>query len=326
MPLLSLLPGLLLCAAISALAHALGTVWPGGPGGLALAILAGAALGSLWRPGPFWQPGIRAAAKPVLEFAVMLLGAALDPAALLAQGWIFMAAAAALVTFGVVGGYRIGRFCGLDGQTAWLVAGGTAICGNSAIAAIAPAIAARPSQIGGAIAFTAFAGIAVVLALPDLARTLDLSAEQAGMLAGLGVYAVPQVLAAAAPFGPAAVALGTLVKLMRVALLAPLVMILAARFAARGDGRRQALRPPWFLLGFIALAALRGAELLPAPLPLAAQRGAGLLAVLAMAALGLGVDLRQLARGGARLAAAAIGSVLWVLALAYGLVRICLPQ
>ena len=82
-----------------------------------------------------------------------------------------------------------------------LIACGNSICGNSAIAAVAPMIGARAEDIASSIAFTAVLGVVVVLTLPLLVPMLDLSLTQYGVLAGLTVYAVPQVLAATLPIG-----------------------------------------------------------------------------------------------------------------------------
>src|SRR5690606_37559890 len=100
-----------------------------------------------------------------------------------------------------------------------LVACGNSICGNSAIAAVAPVIGATSRDVAASIAFTAVLGIGMVLSLPLLVPLLDLSETQFGVLAGLTVYAVPQVLAATTPVGALSVQLGTLVKLVRVLML-----------------------------------------------------------------------------------------------------------
>jgi uncharacterized membrane protein YadS len=126
-----------------------------------------------------------------------------------------------------------------------LVACGNAICGNSAIAAVAPIIGATAREVAAAIAFTAVLGVAVVLALPLLVPALGLSATQYGVLAGLSVYAVPQVLAATAPLGSLSMQAGTLVKLLRVLMLGPLVLLLcfgvgrSERHGAGGAGRER---------------------------------------------------------------------------------------
>jgi uncharacterized membrane protein YadS len=93
------------------------------------------------------------------------------------------------------------RLLGLPQRMSILVACGNSICGNSAIAAVAPVIGADGDDIACSISFTAVLGVIVVLTLPLLVPILHLSLTQYGVLAGLTVYAVPQVLAATLPIG-----------------------------------------------------------------------------------------------------------------------------
>ena len=184
-----------------------------------------------------------------------------------------------------------------------LVACGNAICGNSAIAAVAPVIGADSDDVASSIAFTAVLGVAVVLGLPLLVAALGLSATQGGVLAGLTVYAVPQVLAATVPMGAVSTQVGTVVKLVRVLMLGPLVLALSVfggRLRAdRAPGRVSLYQMvPWFIVGFVLLAALRSLGWLPSAVVAMAASVAGVLTVLSMAALGLGVDVRVVARVG----------------------------
>ena len=158
-------------------------------------------------------------------------------------------------------------------------------------------------------------------------RPLGMNVDQYGVLAGLTVYAVPQVLAATAPMGPVAVQIGTLVKLVRVLMLGPVVLILSLimrqQQAASGRVPLNIRRlVPWFILGFLALAGLRSFDLIPAVLlpPIAWATSA--LTILSMAALGLGTDLRVIARAGGRVSLAVIASLLLMLVLALGLIRL----
>src|SRR6185503_5950264 len=123
--------------------------------------------------------------------------------------------------------YGLCRVLGLPKRMAVLVACGNSICGNSAIAAVAPVIGARGEDVASSIAFTAILGVIVVLALPLLVPLLALTDTQYGILAGLSVYAVPQVLAATMPVGMVSVQIGTLVKLLRVLMLGPVVLVLS---------------------------------------------------------------------------------------------------
>jgi uncharacterized integral membrane protein (TIGR00698 family) len=206
-----------------------------------------------------------------------------------------------------------------------LVACGNSICGNSAIAAVAPVIGARAEDVASSIAFTAVLGVIVVLALPLLAPALDLTLTQYGVLAGLTVYAVPQVLAATLPVGIASAQIGTLVKLVRVLMLGPVVIllsILAGRRSQAGPGLSLNRLVPWFIVGFLGLALLRSLGLIPDAILKAVLPAATLLTVVAMAALGLGVDLKVLGRVGGRVTLAVTLSLLVLMGISLGLIRL----
>ncbi|WP_149537062.1 YeiH family protein [Siccirubricoccus phaeus] len=323
-----LAPGVLLCLAVSLAAYGLEWVEWALTGhraldALVIAILLGCVLRSFWQIGPGWQPGIGFTGKTLLEVAVMLLGATLDGRLVAAAGPGLVPAVALLVLLTLGLGYGLSRALGLSPRLAMLVACGNSICGNSAIAAVAPVIGAEARDVAAAIAFTAVLGVLVVLTLPLLIPVLDLSQAQYGVMAGLTVYAVPQVLAAAAPAGAFSVQLATAVKLLRVLMLGPMVLLFSlwGRCGTPAGGVRSLTRfVPWFILGFLGLALARAAGLLPeaaaAPLGTLAHG----LSVAAMAALGLGVDLRSLKRLSGRVSAAALGALLVLAGLSLGLI------
>lgn len=313
-----LVRGMALCAATALAAQglhlgaaALGWRWADA---LVLAILAGMAVRTVWTPGPQWVPGVHFGAKRPLETAIVLLGASTSMAAIARLEPTFLLAMAAIVVFAIVAGFFAGRVCGLSPRAALLIACGNAICGNSAIMAIAPVIRARRSEVVASITFTATLGVGLALCLPLLGALLKLSPVAYGTLAGLTVYAVPQVLAAASPFGTEAIEVGTITKLIRVLMLAPVAVVLSM-VAVRQmcPALRSAAAPPlvpWFILGFIALLLLRSADVFPSVLLEVMASAAHAFTLVAMAALGLSVDLGSLARSGGRIAAAALLSLL----------------
>ncbi|MFC4166510.1 YeiH family protein [Teichococcus aestuarii] len=323
-------PGVLLCAVVGgaaallsqAQAHFLGRAWLDS---LVLAILIGTTLRSLWVPPARFAPGIGLSAKTLLEVAVMLLGASLSVTAMLAAGPALILGIGVVVLLAIAFSYGLGRLLGLPKRMAMLVACGNSICGNSAIAAVAPVIGAQAKDVASAIAFTAVLGVGVVLSLPLLVPVLGLSELQYGVLAGLTVYAVPQVLAATAPVGALAVQLGTLVKLVRVLMLGPVVLglsLLAGQREGKKPGGQKlglAKLVPWFILGFLGLMALRALGLIPQALLAPLATLTGVLTLLAMAALGLGVDVRMVAKAGGRVTATVMLSLL-----ALGLVSLLL--
>jgi len=218
---------------------------------------------------------------------------------------------------------------GLSTKLSILIASGNSICGNSAIAAVAPVIGADGNDIASSISFTAILGVLMVLGLPLLIPLLQLSATQYGILAGLTVYAVPQVLAATVPAGLASTQIGTLVKLVRVLMLGPLVVglsLIAPHMRSNVEpaqpvkGVRIVKLVPWFIIGFLALAALRSIQIIPDIVVTPIVKLAAVLTIMSMAALGLGVDIRALSNVGGRVTVAVTLSLIVLLVMSIGLI------
>jgi uncharacterized integral membrane protein (TIGR00698 family) len=303
---------------------------------LVLAIVIGMIIRTVWAPtgaaAARIEPGIGFTAKPVLEVAVCLLGVSVDLQQLLQKGPALAVGIVLLVVLGLAASYLLGRALGLPHKLAVLVACGNSICGNSAIAAVAPVIDADSEHIASAIAFTAILGVVVVVTLPFLVHPLGLSFYQYGVLAGLTVYAVPQVLAAAFSVSALSGQVGTVVKLVRVLMLGPVVLFFALqRRVAEHRADRQGGRAtasfsvaglvPWFILGFLVLAALRSSGLIPAAAVKPTWKLSGWLTIAAMAALGLSVDLSALKTVGRSVALTVTGSLLVLIVLALGLIH-----
>jgi uncharacterized integral membrane protein (TIGR00698 family) len=344
----SLVPGVALCLVVAIAAYALqyceelllARAWIDA---LVLAILVGMILRSAWTPSQRWLPGISFSAKVLLEIAVVLIGASVSVSALVAFGPTLLLAIAGTVIAAIVFSFVIGWMLGLPKRTALLVACGTAICGNSAIAAVAPVIGADGDEIAASISFTAILGVGVVLGLPLIGIALHLDERQYGLLAGLTVYAVPQVIAAAAPIGLVAVQMGTLVKLVRVLMLGPVCVFLS--FVASGlnkspdktlsgtdvserpEGNRLSLHylVPWFIVGFLMLVGLRALDLVPHVAAAPIANAATMLTIVSMAALGLGVDIGTIARAGGRVSACVVLSLLVLGGISFGLIWAITP-
>lgn len=298
--------------------------------GLVVAILLGMIVRTLWSPPSRVDAGVTFTAKEVLEVAVLLLGASVDLPLLLRAGPSLAVGIVLLVVLGIASSYGIGRALGLPHKLAVLVACGNSICGNSAIAAVAPVIRASKEHVASSIAFTAILGVAVVLGLPLLMHPLGLSNYQYGVLAGLTVYAVPQVLAAAFPVSLLSGQVGTLVKLVRVLMLGPVVLFFALKHRDDADappvvaGARFKITRfvPWFIIGFLALAGLRSAGVIPEAWVGPTRAVSSWLTVGAMAALGLGVDLKAIAKVGRPVIITVTASLAVLVALSLTLIRV----
>jgi uncharacterized integral membrane protein (TIGR00698 family) len=340
-----LLPGLALCGLIAVAGYGLqqlelrafGRAWIEA---LVLAILVGAAVRAAWIPGEQWRRGIDFSAKLLLEIAVVMLGASVSAATILSAGVPLLVSIFGIVAGSILLSFAIGRLLGLSKRLAILVACGNSICGNSAIAAVAPVIGADGDDVAASIAFTAVLGVIVVLILPLIGAILGMTEVAYGALAGLTVYAVPQVLAAATPMGARAVQVGTLVKLIRVLMLGPVCVVLSplsgrlreepdepAPHVTAGDRPARGRPPlhqlvPWFVIGFLLMVAFRSANLIPAAWLPAIGAAATFLTVISMAALGLGVDVRTVSRAGARVTLTVILSLLALGTVSFALIRL----
>lgn len=299
--------------------------------GLVIAIVLGMAIRTAWKPETLWRAGIAFSAKQLLEVAITLLGASISFSAIAASGISLLVAIVCTVAAILGASYGISRLLGLPVRLSILVACGNSVCGNSAIAAVAPVIGADGDDIASSISFTAILGVVMVLGLPLLIPLLRLSPTQYGILAGLTVYAVPQVLAATVPAGLLSTQIGTLVKLVRVLTLGPIVVgfsLLGRRLREGATGPVALGRfnlfqlVPWFIVGFLVLAAFRSFGILPDQAVAPMLKAATLLTIVSMAALGLGVDVRVIREVGGRVTAAVTLSLLLLLMVSLAIVHL----
>jgi uncharacterized integral membrane protein (TIGR00698 family) len=271
---------------------------------LVLALLLGIVVRAFYAPDAI-GPGVSIAAKSLLEAAIVLLGLTLDLNSVADAGTKLAGAVMITVTTAIVLGIVFGRIAGLSTKQSILIAVGNAICGNSAIAAVAPVIRAKRHEVASAIAFTAVLGIGVVLGLPALIPLIGLSHYEFGVIAGLTVYAVPQVLATTLPVSVESGQIATLVKLTRVLLLGPVVAIFAflhRHEESESTGFSLSRFLPWFLIGFAVCAAARTSGIVPTDVVNDSRSASKLMTIVAMAALGLGVDIRVIRGTGGKVA------------------------
>ncbi|GAA5098498.1 YeiH family protein [Bartonella acomydis] len=308
-------PGIIACLLISILAYGLevleqqlfGQAWLES---LVLAILLGSITRSCFTLPTYFQKGIAFCAKTLLEFAIMLLGASISVHAVFSAGWYLLASIVFVIFITILMSFFIGRILGLSSHLAMLVACGNAICGNSAIVAVAPIIKAKHEEVAASIAFTALLGVMIILLLPFLYLFLNLSFSQYGILAGMMVYAVPQVLAATASISFVSTQIATVVKLVRVLMLGPVIFALSLIYHRSAQTRfRLHTFIPWFIIAFIFMMLMRSSGLIPETTLVPIKFIAQLFTVISMAALGLGVDIRSLKKAGWRVILASICSI-----------------
>lgn len=249
------------------------------------------------------DPGIRFAAQRVLRLGIVLLGARLSLGeiariGLPATGIIVVTMA---VSFAVV--IAVARVVRVEGPLALLIAVGSAVCGNTAIVAAAPVIGARARDVAYAVATITLFGTLAVFLYPAIGRVAGIEEPTFGIWAGVAVHDTSQVVATSAAYGPEALDVATVVKLIRNALMAPLLLVIAAVWAARPDGSvgsvRRGIRRavPLFVLGFLGLAALRSVGVIDGDQAATLDTLARALVLVALAGVGLSIrfgDLREI--------------------------------
>ncbi|TDL76559.1 putative sulfate exporter family transporter [Palleronia sediminis] len=282
-------PGLLL-AAIIALASKFISEHYGAPAML-LALLFGIAL-NFMADDARCGPGIAIAARDVLRLGVALLGLRISFGMVGALGWPVVTMVVAMVPLTIGFGFAASRLFGFRYRFAFLSAGAVAICGASAALAIA-AILPRDAKSDDRLVFTVV-GVTILSTLamilyPLLSHAMHFDDVTAGIYIGATVHDVAQVVGAGFSISDEAGETATLVKLLRVAMLAP-VVILAALVLRSGETAPEGARPPLvpgFVLAFVALATLNTVLPLPEAVQRLAQDGSGWLLLVAIAAVGL---------------------------------------
>ena len=293
-----------------------------------IAILAGLLARNIWTLPASVQHGCKTVVNTLIPITIVCAGATLNLIDLKEVGATALFVTVLSLSFAIVAGYYVGRWFGLGPKTALLLGAGTGICGNSAIMAVAPLIEAEDDDVALSVGTVNLVGLAAMLAWPAMGSYLALSSAHFGVWSGVSIHSVPQVVAAAFAFSPEAGTLATIVKLARVALLAPMIFVLALIYARRHpstageNGRRVTVHYsrliPWFVWGFLALALMNTMGLLPildfrlanfsggAPqfvsIALNSVLGeiGGFVLTVTMAAIGLELSLRQLAGVGLR--------------------------
>ena len=306
----SLVPGLALTAAGVAVAAGIQHV----TGVLSLAtfaLLIGMLAGSARRLPARTLPGRRFAAAALLRLGVVLLGLKLSAGDLRALGW----ETAAVILSGLVVTYAgtrlLGRALGVGRGLSLLIGTGFAICGASAIAAMAGVRPQRDEDVAVAVGLVTLCGSASIVVLPLLQHPLGLDESDFGLWVGASVHDVGQVVATAGLAGPLALAAAVVAKVLRVAMLGPVVT--GEAVAARRDGDRATGQPlvPLFVVAFVAAMVVRSTVDLPAAVLDGAATAQELALAAALFALGSSVDLRALA--GASRRALVLGLLSWCL-------------
>lgn len=285
------------------------------PGPLVIAILVGILWRALMGVPEYAGPGIGFASKKLLRYGIILMGIRLNLNSIMAAGPQIIVLDASIIALAIVIICSLGKVFAIEKKLTLLTAVGTGICGAAAIAAIAPTINSKEDETVVAVATVAILGTAGSILYVLLQPFLGLNLNEYGIFAGATLHEVAHVVAASQPVGGATLDMAVLTKLGRVALLIPVALGTSLWFnltdkeKERTTGWRD-IAIPWFILGFFALSFLNTSGLIPKDLTTTMLQASSLLLTVAMAGMGLSVDLAQFKRMGLKsLSIGLIGSI-----------------
>ncbi|MCL2558096.1 MAG: YeiH family protein [Treponema sp.] len=321
--------GILLCLAVSIPAWLLGAALPlvGGP---IVAILAGMFI-SLAAPGlvkmrlvKHWEfsPGLKFTSKKILQYSIIFLGFEMNLSNLLAAGRASLLVMCATFALVFVAAFFLGRALRLSSNTTTLIGVGTAICGGSAIAAVAPVIRAEDEDVTKAISTIFLFNIIAVFIFPGLGRAMGMDDSAFGIWAGTAINDTSSVVAAGTAWSVEtgnniALNYATIVKLTRTLFIVPIALFLAARMTRKQkkDGAETgsfslAKVFPWFILIFVGAVLAQTFFNIPANITAILVTLGKFGIVMAMSAIGLNTNLKALFSSGIK--PIALGCACWL--------------
>ncbi|WP_269900260.1 YeiH family protein [Paenalcaligenes faecalis] len=297
----SLWQGIVLAAGLAVVATVLGN-WLPTVGGPVFAILLGLMIRNTMGMMPVFQPGLVFSSKKVLQWSIIALGFGLSLNQVVQTGleslWVTLITMAAAFIVAAV----LGRMLGVPDKLRTLIGAGTAICGGSAIAAVAPIIKPEEHETAFAISTIFLFNVVAVLVFPFFGHFLNMSDVGFGLWAGTAINDTSSVVAAAYSYSTEAGDYATVVKLTRATFIIPIclfyVFLEVRRQKKEGTGFSITRLIPWFIVWFVVASAVRSTGLLPAELLSVLQFLAKFLMVLALAAIGLSSNMRVMAKAG----------------------------
>ena len=301
--------GVAICFAVAAVSVLLEAVIPGGLlGASIIALFMGTILNSFFHP-KWIKPALKFTSKRILRLAIILLGASLSMATVVSVGGqtFFVMIFTFAMCFG--GGYFVRKLFGLNWKLGNLISAGTGICGGSAIAAIAPVIDADDKDIAFAMSSTFLFDMVMIALYPLMGKALGMNDIAYGIWAGTSVNDTASVVASGYAFSEAAGDFATMVKLTRTIAIIPTVLVFAwvgtrikkKELQAQSGGKVNILKiVPWFICGFLALAAANSLGWIPANVSALLKTASKFLMVTALAAIGLNTSLLDFKKAGLR--------------------------
>ena len=254
-----------------------------------------------------WVPGIQFCTKQVLRTGIVLYGFKLTFQSVIDIGGAALLIDAVVVAFTILLGAGLGRLLKMDRDTALLTSIGSSICGAAAVLGAEPVVKSQPYKAAVAVSNVVIFGTLSMFLYPALFRAgmLDLTTEQMGLFTGATLHEVAHVVGAGNAMGQDISDPAIIVKMIRVMMLAPVLVILSIilsrREAAAGQtGQKRKITIPWFAFLFLAVIGFNSLHLLPSGVVSAINSLDTFLLTMAMTALGAESSFEKFKKAGAR--------------------------
>ncbi|GAA0664803.1 putative integral membrane protein (TIGR00698 family) [Sphingomonas insulae] len=283
-----------------------------------MALLIGLALNFLGND-PRMAAGLGFASRTLLRWGIVLVGARVTIAQIVGLGPSTLLAVVLILLATLGTGVLVARAMGLSSAFGTLAGGAVAICGASAALALATTLGERrvnQAQLALVLVGISAASATAMFFYPLIAHSVGLSDRQAGLMLGASIHDVAQAIGAGYSFSDHAGEVATIVKLTRVALLAPVLALLTVFFPA-SDGKKTKLSVPWFVTGFFVVAAVNSVVPVPPIVGRSAQTLATAFLACAVAATGIRAPMNALLGTGIKPLLVIVASSLVALALAF---------
>ncbi len=299
---------------------------------LVVGIIIGMVYANTLRPGlpEDWTPGISFCSKRILRIGIVLYGFRLSFQDVAAVG-LPAVIVDAIVVAGTIGlGLAVGRLLRMDRETALLTSCGSAICGAAAVMGVDGAIRPQSYKTAVAVSTVVIFGTIAMFLYPVIFRSgiLDLDASQMGMMSGATIHEVAHVVGAGNAIGPEASNSAIIVKMIRVMMLVPVLLVIAFLYAGRAagaDGRKGKITVPWFAVLFLVVIGFNSLNLLPEGLVAFINEADTFLLTMAMTALGMDTSFDKFKKAGLKPFLLAFVLFVWLMAAGYLLVKYLVP-
>lgn len=283
-----------------------------------------------------WVPGIQFCSKKVLRLGIILYGFRLTFQDVMAVGTAGIVIDVIVVTVTIIGGYWLGRLLRMDRDIALLTSIGSGICGAAAVLGAEATLRTKPYKTAVAVATVVIFGTLSMFLYPIAYRAgiLSLDPVQMGLFGGSTLHEVAHAVGAGNAMGGEIANITVIVKMIRVMLLVPVLLVLALwvasrKSAATAEGGEVAgkskITVPWFALGFLAVIAFNSFDLLPAAVVDVINYIDTFLLTMAMAALGAETSVDKFKKAGAKPFVLAFLIYIWLLVGGWALARYLAP-